>query len=63
MGERLFGPGASFGENCGGVELLAPGGQMTCTFEQAPLLRPATWRTDYLDLDAPGIRGIYFECE
>lgn len=39
-GETFFGPNWPFSENCGGVKVLAPGQQVTCTVTPVPLKTP-----------------------
>jgi len=36
-GVRYFGPEETFSDNCGGVEVLAPGADVTCTLTPVPL--------------------------
>lgn len=64
-GERLFGPEELFSDNCGGVDVLAPGESATCTVETIPLKEGTIGGgVNELVLNTAGSDGnVRFTCE
>ncbi len=61
-GVKLFGPNEKFSENCGGVEVLAPGEEASCTIYPVPL-KSADAGVNRIWLDVPGdIEYVSFTC-
>jgi len=63
-GQKLFGPNEKFSKNCGGVEVLAPGEEVSCTIYPVPLRDPTEYSsTNRIWLDVPGeIEYVSFTC-
>ncbi len=65
-GERLFGPEHPFSENCGGVTMLAPGEEVTCTLEPVPLKEADAFANKnrmWLSIPGGNIKYVSFTCE
>ncbi len=63
-GDAYFGPNERFSDNCGGVEVLAPGESTTCSLEPVPLKQEDQFQNkNHLFIDTPGIEEVYsFTC-
>jgi len=63
-GKRLFGPNEKFSDNCGGVEVLAPGEHATCTVYPVPLVSADKYsNNNQIWLDVPGdVKHVTFTC-
>jgi len=65
-GKRLFGPNEKFSGNCGGVTMLAPGEEATCSLAPVPLKQADEFANkNQLWLSIPGgnIKHVAFTCE
>jgi hypothetical protein len=64
-GERYFGPEETFSDNCGGIEVLKPGQDITCTIYPVPLKTATALSagTNEIFIDSPtSHHKIQFTC-
>ena len=65
-GETLFGPNEKFVDNCGGIEVLAPGEEATCSFTNVPFVdgTEIAAGVNEIYVDTPGQGGrVRFTCD